>query len=236
MTAKNRVINSLLVFQSLGRSRSGICLTLVVVVFLASSAWAETPSKESGNEKQVIGPTAIVEEVESDLMFPARVDTGATTSSLHVEDCKIEDEASQMAENVGKKIRFRIKNHRGESEWLERKIAEICVIKTSEREEIRYKVPVTLNCLDVKKRVLVSLNDRSHMAYPILLGRNFLRGDFVVDVDLEKGVDSGKGPSDRSEQLVGKSEESASRLEKDGSPEKHGSLSEKEGKTKSQGK
>ncbi len=188
MTDKNRIINSFLVFQSLGRSRSGICLTLFAVVFLtSSSAWAETPSKESSNEKQVIGPTAIVEEVESDLTFPARVDTGATTSSLHVEDCKIEDEASQMAENVGKMIRFRIKNHRGESEWLERKIAEICVIKTSEREETRYKVPVTLNCLNVKKRVLVSLNDRSHMAYPILLGRNFLQGDFVVDVDLKKG-------------------------------------------------
>ncbi|MGI9428772.1 MAG: RimK/LysX family protein, partial [Bythopirellula sp.] len=76
----------------------------------------------------------------------------------------------------------------------------ISVIKTSEREETRYKVPVTLNCLDVKKRVLVSLNDRSHMTYPMLLGRNFLQGDFVVDVDLkqatgEKQMTSAKQPA-----------------------------------------
>ena len=116
--------------------------------------------------------------------FKARVDTGATTSSVHVEEWYIEDEAKKMSDNIGKTIRFRMKNHLGESEWLKRKIIDISVIKTSEQEESRYKVRMTLRHNDVKKRVLVSLNDRSHMNYPLLLGRNFLRGDFVVDVDL----------------------------------------------------
>ena len=136
--------------------------------------------------KQLIGPIATVEETESDLPFKARVDTGATTCSLHAEDWVIEDEAEEMSENVGKTIRFRVRNHRGKTEWLTRKIAEIGVIKTSEQEEERYKVRMTLRYQDVKKKVLVSLNDRSHMNYPVLLGRNFLQGDFVVDVDLKK--------------------------------------------------
>lgn len=145
---------------------------------------ADTPQEAPIGPKKVLGPIAVVAESETAFSFPARVDTGATTSSLHVEDCEVEDEASDMRENVGKKIRFKIKNAQGESEWLEREIAEISVIKTSERKEERYKVPITLDCQDVKKRVLVSLNDRSHMVYPVLLGRNFLQGDFVVDVDL----------------------------------------------------
>ena len=58
------------------------------------------------------------------LALQSRVDTGATTSSLHVEDYVIEDEAEEMADNVGRKIRFRMKNHDGESEWLESKIAK----------------------------------------------------------------------------------------------------------------
>ncbi|MEM8946524.1 MAG: RimK/LysX family protein [Planctomycetota bacterium] len=145
---------------------------------------AEQKRASPAVEKKLIGPTAVVEETESDLEFPARVDTGATTSSIHVEACEIKNEAGQMEENLGKTIRFKIKTPRGESEWLERKIAEISTIKTSEREETRYKVPITLNYQDVKKRVLVSLNDRSHMRFPVLLGRNFLQGDFVVDVDL----------------------------------------------------
>ena len=164
----------------------GLCLTaaLVSLTFLEGSTWAKTPSLSARTAKRVIGPTAIVKETQSNFAFPARVDTGATTSSLHVEDCKIEDEAAEMSENLGKMIRFRIKNQQGESEWLQRKIVQVSVVKTSEREERRYKVPVTLNVLNIKKRVLVSLNDRSHMAYPMLLGRNFLQGDFVVDVAL----------------------------------------------------
>ena len=168
----------------------GLCLTstLVGLAFAVSSSWAEPIAQVSRKEKKVIGPTAVVKETETDFSFSARVDTGATTTSLHVEDCKVENEAGEMVENVGKTIRFRIKNQQGQTEWLQRKIAEISVIKTSELEERRYKVPITLDCLNVKKKVLVSLNDRSHMAYPLLLGRNFLQDDFLVDVALGKGL------------------------------------------------
>ncbi len=160
-------------------------LTMVIATAsTVASASENDVVKLSTGQKKVIGPVAKVEEAESAFTFAARVDTGATTSSIHVEECKVEDAAGKMNENLGKTIHFKIKNPSGESEWLKREIAEISTIKTSEREELRYKVPVTLSCKDVKKRVLVSLNDRSHMTYPMLLGRNFLQGDFVVDVDL----------------------------------------------------
>lgn len=136
-------------------------------------------------QKHIIGPTTVVAEAHSELDFEARVDTGATTTSIHVEEWAIENESERMEENVGKKIRFRMKNHKGESEWLETHIEEVSVVKTSKVQEPRYKVALTLCWNDMKKQVLVTLNDRSHMQYPMLLGRNFLQGDFVVDVDLE---------------------------------------------------
>jgi len=175
--------------QSFLSSAYQALLLMMALSALTCDTLAAAPKKTSVDKKLVIGQTAMVEETESNFVFLARVDTGATTSSLHVEDWKIEDEADVMGENVGKTIHFRIKNRKGQSEWLKRKIVEISVIKTSEQEEQRYKVRMTLNCLDVKKRVLVSLNDRSHMTYPVLLGRNFLQGDFVVDVDLGKKDD-----------------------------------------------
>jgi hypothetical protein len=159
---------------------------------MANSAVAESAKGKDGSStvslgsKLVIGATATVEEVKTDLLFKARVDTGATTSSLHVEDYVIENEAARMVDNVGKNIRFRIKNHDGESEWLKSKIAYVTVIKTSADLEKRYKVHLTLRLHEVQKRVLVTLNDRSQMKYPMLLGRNFLRGDFIVDVDSKK--------------------------------------------------
>jgi hypothetical protein len=137
-------------------------------------------------EKRIIGPTTIVAEAESELDFRARVDTGAMTTSVHVEEWAIEDESSDMNENIGKKIRFRMKNHKGESQWLETRIEEIALVKTAKHQEERYKVLLNLQWNDMKKEVLVTLNDRSRMKYPMLLGRNFLEGDFVVDVDLYK--------------------------------------------------
>lgn len=53
------------------------------------------------------------------------MDTGATTSSLHVEEWVIEDEAAKMSENVGKTIRIKLRNHLQESEWIKRKIVNI---------------------------------------------------------------------------------------------------------------
>jgi hypothetical protein len=161
---------------------AGACLFTTVVDAQEQLA-AATPRVV---EKRIIGPTTIVAEANSALDFRARVDTGAMTTSVHVEEWAIEDESEKMEDNVGKKIRFRMKNHKGESQWLESRIEEIGMVKTSEQQEARYKVQLTLCWNDVKKQVLVTLNDRSHMKYPMLLGRNFLEGDFVVDVDLHK--------------------------------------------------
>lgn len=163
---------------------------LVLLGIIGGTVHAEENPIARIAEKRIIGPTTIIAESKSELNFKARVDTGATTTSLHVEEWAIEDESPEMAENVGKKIRIRIKNHRDESQWIESRIEEIGTVKTSAVDEQRYKVKLTLRWNDVKKRVLVTLNDRSRMKYPLLLGRNFLQGDFVVDVDLKKQTQS----------------------------------------------
>jgi len=149
-------------------------------------------------EKRVIGPTTIVAEAKSELDFEARVDTGAASTSVHVEEWTIEDESPTMDENVGKKIRFRIQNHLGESQWLESRIEAIGLVKTSEQKEERYKVELTLCLNDLRKQVLVTLNDRSQMKYPLLLGRNFLEDDFLVDVGMKEPPrnQSTEGPAD----------------------------------------
>ena len=58
-------------------------------------------------------------------------------------------------------------------------------VRTTTDDDERYKVRLNLRWQDVEKKVMVTLSDRDKMKYPLLLGRNFLRGDFLVDVDLD---------------------------------------------------
>lgn len=144
-------------------------------------AEAEPPKKE----KRVIGATATVLEKQSNMLFRARVDTGAKSCSLHVEELTIGDEQEKWVDNIGKVARFKVRNHGEDAHWLEARIEGYVIIKTSESRARRYKVPLTLRWKGVEKTVMVTLNDRNGMDYPLLLGRNFLRDDFVVDVDID---------------------------------------------------
>ena len=135
-------------------------------------------------KKHIIGATAMIFETQSELLFRARVDSGAKSCSLHIEKLVIVDEAEKMVDNIGKTVKFKVKNH--EEEFvLESRIEGYVVIKTADNKERRYKVPLTLRWNGVEKQVLVTLNNRGNMEYPLLLGRNFLRGDFLVDVELD---------------------------------------------------
>jgi len=144
-----------------------------------------SPTDRASSARHVLGSVVAVGEAETEMQFFARVDTGAKTCSLHTVEKKVVDGSKFMEDNVGKLLRFRIENHDGVSKWLERIIAEVRKIRTSEGEETRYLVPMALKCNNVEREVLVSLNDRSRMSYPMLLGRNFLAGTFVVDVARE---------------------------------------------------
>lgn len=170
------------------RDRTGGCRCLAAVVALslalAEDAQAAEPAAAT-TPYRLIGATATVTEASSGLPFMARVDTGATTCSIHCEAMEIENVSDDAEKNVGKPIRILVKNKKGESQWINAVIADYTVVKTSERSDWRYKVKLGIRWHDVEKQVLFTLNDRAHMSYPVLIGRNFLRNGFLVNVALD---------------------------------------------------
>src|SRR5262245_59696419 len=132
--------------------RCGVPVAVLCVLAVGGQAVAS-------ESKHVIGATDKLTETESGLTFPARVDTGAQSCSLHVEKIEIEDEAKSRLKNVGKKARILLKDADGKSKWIEAKIADAVRVKSpslkSGEYDRRYKVRLKLKWNDFEKTVLV---------------------------------------------------------------------------------
>jgi hypothetical protein len=106
----------------------------------------------------------------------AKVDTGANTSSLHAVNIEPFDRDGVPF------LRFRVPL--GDvCRVVEAPLHKRGVVKSSEGwKDERYFVEADLFLGGVHAPILLSLNDRSSMLYPVLLGRSFLRDRYLVDV------------------------------------------------------
>jgi hypothetical protein len=158
-------------------------LRLFTVQFaLAAIALASTGCA-SAREARVLGATERIHLVEADLDFLAVIDTGAYRTSIHALDIAIQDPAPRMRDNIGRRIAFLVVNEAGRSRRITSTITDAMPVRTSHGTEWRYVVPLHLRWGGVEKEVQVNLRDRSPMAYKLLVGRDWIRGDFLVDVD-----------------------------------------------------
>lgn len=134
-----------------------------------------------------LGATTTVTELTSGFELEARVDTGAQFCSIHCDAIEIPTPSDEPLDNIGKTVRFQIHDKSGQSVWIESRLLDHSKIRTADKTGGRYFVELPLRIEDVEAKVQVNLNNRSGMRYPFLVGRNFLRGRFLVDVRQAKG-------------------------------------------------
>jgi hypothetical protein len=110
------------------------------------------------------------------LRLRAKVDTGARTSALHVEN---------LRELPGGRVRFDVRLHRDRPErrtTIEAPISRRGRVRSSSGwSEVRVFVATTLRIGNVALRAEFGLVDRTRMIYRLLLGRTALGARFLVD-------------------------------------------------------
>ena len=149
----------------------------LIVLNLAAGCAAPAPV--------VIGAVETLRVVEADLAFRARIDTGAEASSIHATGIRVE----------GTEVRFTLDDGEGSSRSLSAPIVDVAHVRTAQSVDLRYRVALHLSLRGVEKRVVVSLRDRSSMDYRLLVGRDFLAGDFLVDVGRsQRSIGPGAAP------------------------------------------
>lgn len=126
--------------------------------------------------KEVVGWVEKVHLFPGDLPVKAKIDTGAKTSSLNCL-CK-----TSMERNGEKWVRFSVTNYDGEQVWFERKVIRSVTIKRHYGDtQIRDVVRLGICLGSTYKEVEVNLIDRSGLNYQLLIGRQYLKGRYLVD-------------------------------------------------------
>ena len=136
------------------------------------------PSSTSGeSQKLTIGEVEDIVLVPWAVTLPARIDTGASISSLDARNISVRNNIAE----------FRLGKEYGGLR-LQLPVVGWSQIQNSMGSEKRPVVEIGI-CLGSKLiRSLATLKDRSQMAYPFLVGRNVLNGGFVVDTSRAKAA------------------------------------------------
>jgi hypothetical protein len=149
-----------LIFQSVDL----MFLLALIALFLLSA------EKGNAGEKITIGEVEDVVLMPWRVKLPARIDTGAATSSLDARELKVKNNVAE----------FKLPKKYG-SILLRLPVIDWQHVRGADFKERRPVVEITL-CLGPKLiRTQVTLNDRSSVKYPLIIGRNTLKDNFIVD-------------------------------------------------------
>lgn len=133
---------------------------------------------ETPEGKLILGSKEWVYLSELKVNSLARVDTGATTSSISAIDVV-------NFERDGKDwVKFKLSHDQGTSKEISLPVKSKTKIRQASSEKLvtRYEVEAWIQVGKLKVKTPFTLADRTHMDYGVLLGRTFFRDVAVVDV------------------------------------------------------
>lgn len=110
--------------------------------------------------------------------IPAKIDTGAYRSSIHVSS------VSLLTKNNVEYLRFTLLDHPSfarKRTLLTRSFREIEVTSSNGHKALRYEVLLKIRLGYKVFRTSFTLADRTHNVFPILVGRKAIRNRFLVD-------------------------------------------------------
>jgi hypothetical protein len=133
-------------------------------------------AQSSGKNKQVVGWIEYVTILPENLKIKAKLDTGARSSSLNAVN------VSEFKRGGDTFVRFTLTNWKGRIETIEAKVIRMAKIKKHNSDpELRPVILIGICLKKIYKEVEVNLVNRSNFNYQLLIGRSYLKGDFIID-------------------------------------------------------
>lgn len=147
------------------------------------------------NDMQIVGSKEEISVIDLELFgLDAKVDTGADSNALHCDDIVI-DENNIVHFTLLDEVHPAYHGKR-----MQMPLHTLKKVKSSNGQvQSRPFIQVEVEFLGKRYESLISLTNRADMKYPMLIGRKFLSGRFLVDVSqeyLSKNVENATANSD----------------------------------------
>jgi len=138
---------------------------------------AQKRAFNSAKEKTFLGRVEWVKIKDPEFEIQARVDTGAKTSSIHAENIK------ELQINGEPYVQFETLDNEDKKHTIVRRVvARTRVTSTSGETSNRYVIRSAITLGHKTHDININLNDRNKLNYKMLIGRNLLIGNYIVDV------------------------------------------------------
>ena len=108
-----------------------------------------------------------------------KIDTGAYTSAIHCSEIIVEQDKLRCVFNSD------VHNNFGKTEIVFNEFSRTNVRSSNGFKENRYKVKSEVIFFGKTYKINLTLSTRDDMKFPVLIGRQFLKRKFLVDVDIE---------------------------------------------------
>ncbi len=155
----------------MNKSLLTLLLTLYICIGPASLAQAEPEA-----EQVLVGWVEKVSVNDHDFALHAKIDSGADNTSINTVNPEYYEKDGQRW------VKFKVTNDEGKTLVIDKPIVRTTKIKTKDGGRQKRDVIELDLCLGkIKKTVRVSLVDRSHFKYQLLVGRSYLRPEFLID-------------------------------------------------------
>lgn len=130
------------------------------------------------NDLEIIGSTEYV-KVENIDHIPAKIDTGADSSSIWASNIDVDKDGTLSFMLFDEDSKF----YTGEKITRKKDEYKVKIVRSGHGDErIRYRTELDLEVNGHKIHAMFTLANRSRNNFPILIGRRTLKNKFLVDV------------------------------------------------------
>ena len=133
-------------------------------------------------DKKIVGRRETISLIDLELYdLDAKVDTGADSNALHCDDIEINENNNSVSFTLLDEVH---ESYHGKRMTFP--IYKIKKVKSSNGQiQERPSIKVSVEFFGKRYKSVISLTNRADMKFPMLIGRKFLSGKFVVDVSKE---------------------------------------------------